>query len=71
MVSGHLARLERGEQFGQVRLCEAPGGFSFNVDPARNTSRLTPVAHHRWTPYTDLHHVTGHQPVQRASPFNR
>jgi hypothetical protein len=37
----------------------ATGGFSF-VNPARNTSKITPVAHPRVDPY-DLHHLTGHE----------
>jgi hypothetical protein len=34
-------------------------GFSL-VNPARNTSKVTPVAHPRVDPY-DLHHPTGHK----------
>ena len=42
----------------RVLRVRATGGFSF-VNPARNTSKITPVAHPRVDPY-DLHHVTGH-----------
>src|SRR5436305_12090769 len=46
------------EQLGQVRLIEGHRCFSF-VIPARNTSKITPMAHQVVDPYGDLHHVTG------------
>jgi hypothetical protein len=38
------------------------------VNPGRNTSKITPVAHPRVDPY-DLHHITGHEPDSEVRLF--
>jgi len=67
---GHLAGLESGEQFGQVMIGEGHRWVLLLRVPAKNTSKIPPVAHQVVDPYVDLHHVTGRPPAllhQRSS----
>jgi hypothetical protein len=56
VISPALSAASSSDRSDSVR---ATGGFSF-VNPARNTSKITPVAHPRVDPY-DLHHLMGHE----------
>ena len=61
---GHLARLDSGEEVGQVRLGVGHRRGLLRVIPARNTSSITPVAHPTVDPQSQLHHVKGHDPAE-------
>ena len=61
----HVARLDGGEQVGQVKLGEGHGRGLLRVIPARNTPSITPVAHPKGGP-TPIYTTSGDATVRVA-----